>query len=75
MQGNELKVTILPDGRIKVETDAVSPALHTTADAFLGHVFRLAGGAVERKHRPGGTGHSHNGHDHDHGHNHTHGGH
>lgn len=71
MGGSELKITVLPDGRIKVETDAISPALHTTADAFLANLFKLAGGTVERKHKPGGSGHGHHhghGHDHDHAH-------
>lgn len=76
MSGNELKITVLKDGRIKIETDAVSPALHTTADALLANIFKLAGGPVERKHKPGGSGHSHSHgeHTHDHGdHTHTHG--
>lgn len=67
MSGNELKITVLPDGRIKVETDSISPALHTTADAFLANIFTLAGGTVDRKHKPGGHGHTH-----EHGHDHVH---
>ena len=73
MSGNELKITVLPDGRIKVETDAISPALHTTADALLRELFRLAGGSVEHKHKSGGV-HTH-GDAHEHSHEHGHAGH
>lgn len=71
---DELEVTILPDGRIKITTSRFSPALHVTAEQFLANVYKLAGGKVDAKHRPGGHGHAHGeGHSHEHGH--AHGGH
>lgn len=71
---DEIEVTILPDGRIKLTTSRFSPALHVNAEQFLANVVKLAGGAVDRKHKPGGSGHTH-GHSHEHGHGHAHGGH
>lgn len=67
---DELEITILPDGRIKIETSRFSPALHVSAERFLANVYKLAGGKLESKHKPGGHGHTHS-----HGEGHTHAGH
>jgi hypothetical protein len=51
-----IKITILPDGTIKVSTDEISPDNHASAAAFLREMSRLAGGdtTIEAKH-----GHTH----------------
>jgi len=41
-----MKITILPDGRIKVETDEISTPNHTNAGAFLAEMSRMVGGQV-----------------------------
>lgn len=60
---DELKIEILADGTIKVESDKVSAANHVTAEGFLKHLAELAGGPTTRT-RKGHT-HTHH-HDHDH---------
>lgn len=57
MKQDVLKVTILDDGTLKIETDAVSPANHTNAEGLLKALATLTGGDVERKRR--GTAHTH----------------
>jgi hypothetical protein len=67
---NGMKITVLRDGRIKVETDSFSPALHTTAEAFLNDVHRLLGGERTSESKRGGV-HTHEDgttHSHDEGH-------
>jgi hypothetical protein len=56
---DEIKITILPDGTIKVSTDEISPDNHLSADRFVREMSRLAGGetTIEAKH---GQTHSHN---------------
>lgn len=66
-----MKLTVLPDGTIKSETDRVSTPNHMSAEAFLREVARLAGGKVDIKHRHGQHGHSQS-HDHSHGEEHHH---
>jgi len=46
-----MNVTILEDGRIKSETDGVSGPNHSSAEAFLRTLGRLAGGTVTRQAR------------------------
>jgi hypothetical protein len=64
-----LRITVLPDGTIKTDTDKVSMPNHANAEAFLREMARLAGGrsTLTLKH-----GH---GHLHDHEHEHQHEGH
>jgi hypothetical protein len=47
-----IKITILPDGTIKVSTDEISPDNHASAAAFLREMSKLAGGetTIEAKH-------------------------
>lgn len=64
---DEIKIEILPDGTLKVETDKVSMANHTTAEKLIDDLVEDMGGEVERERK------KHH-HDHNHGHNHSHGG-
>lgn len=41
---DEIKITILDDGTIRMETDTVSTPNHLSAEQFLAQVGRLAGG-------------------------------
>jgi hypothetical protein len=71
MAADILKITILDDGTIKTETDPISAANHSSAEAFLSDVTKLAGGPVERKRKAGHHHHHHHGtttHTHEHNH-------
>ncbi len=48
----------MPDGRIKIETDRFSPAIHTSAERFMAEIEKLMGGEAIHQHKPGG-GHTH----------------
>lgn len=50
---DKIKISILDDGTIKVETDKISMPNHMNAEAFLRQMAELAGGEVERKHKHG----------------------
>ena len=56
---DEIEITVLDDGTIKMETDKISPANHMAAERFLQAVIELAGGASERKKRGNVHAHSH----------------
>ncbi len=62
-----IKVTILQDGTIKVETDPISQANHLSAEQLLDAISRLSGGEVTttRKHSHARV---HGAHTHEHGH-------
>ena len=66
MQSDELKITILDDGTIKVETDQVGQANHMSADKFLAEMARLAGGQTETVRKSAGHTHTHHGVAHSH---------
>jgi hypothetical protein len=53
MNVDSMKVTILDDGTIKVETDRISQANHLTAEAFMRNLAAAAGGAQTRRHKHG----------------------
>ena len=53
---DEMKITILEDGTIKVETDKISQANHMTADAFMRNLATATGGTQVRKHKAGFVG-------------------
>jgi hypothetical protein len=57
---DKIKITILEDGTIKTDTDAVSMPNHSNAEKFLLQVAALAGGDVERRSKAGHAEHSHN---------------
>lgn len=63
---DEMKITVLPDGSLKIETGRVSAANHMSAEGFIREASRLLGGKVERKAKHGHT------HSHDHNHDHVH---
>lgn len=55
-----IKIKILDDGTIKVETDPISMPNHMNAESFLRNMATLAGGDVERKNKKG-VSHTHDG--------------
>ena len=66
MSEDTIKIEILPDGTIRIETDAVSPANHVNADKLLSMIAELAGGKKSKvskghahKHQHGGVHHTH----------------
>ncbi len=62
---DEMKITILPDGTVKIETDAISGANHMTAERALQWIAAELGGATTRTKRA--HGHTHDeAHDHEH---------
>lgn len=56
-----MKITILYDGTIKIETDKISQANHMTAEAFMRNIASACGGSQDRKQKHGvlGAGHTH----------------
>jgi hypothetical protein len=66
---DRIRITILRDGTVKTETDAVSAPNHENADAFLATIRRLQGGTTTTETRPEGRHahvHSHDGWEHAH---------
>ena len=62
MREDVIKVQILEDGRIRVETDPISAANHGTAEQLLKMIAADAGGPTTRERKP---------HKHHHGHTHA----
>ena len=48
-----MKIEILEDGTIRIETDRISAINHTTAEALMRNVAMAAGGQQHRKHKGG----------------------
>lgn len=70
----EIKITILEDGTISMDTNGIDKEIHADADAFKAELIKLSGGPSQTTHKTGKAGHVHN-HDHDHvhvGEDHTH---
>jgi hypothetical protein len=66
-----MRIEILLNGQIKTTTDAVSAPNHSSAEAFLRDVAKLAGGETTRERRKDvNPAHHHHTHDHDHEHSH-----
>lgn len=65
-----IKIKVLEDGTIKVETDKISMPNHLSAEKFLSATFALLGGEIKRKakHAFQHTFGKHHAHDHDHQH-------
>lgn len=61
---DEMIITVLPDGSLKIETGKVSAANHMSAEGFIREASRLMGGKVERKSKH--AHHHHHQHEHDH---------
>ncbi len=62
-----IKVTILQDGTIKVETDPISQANHLSAEQLLDAISRLSGGEVTKT-KKHSRAHVHGERSHEHGH-------
>ena len=50
---DSMKIEILEDGSIKIDTDKISQANHMTAEAFMRNIANACGGHQERKHKQG----------------------
>ena len=50
---DQMNIEILADGTIKVTTDRISPANHSTAEAFMRSLPQVCGGEQTRKHKHG----------------------
>ena len=50
---DKIKITILEDGTIKVDSDRVSMPNHMNAEQFLRNMFTLAGGTITRTFKRG----------------------
>lgn len=62
-----MKITILEDGTIKIETDKVSMPNHAGAEALIREMVNAAGGESKRERKVGSVMHSHDGvHFHEH---------
>jgi hypothetical protein len=59
MHQDQIKITILDDGLIKVETDAISAPNHVSADELLKLISRLMGGEETRTKRFSSQTHAH----------------
>lgn len=59
MQFDEIKITILKDGTIKVVTDPISGPNHYNAEQFLSGISALAGGTTTREPRSDRPHHHH----------------
>ncbi|MGH7260153.1 MAG: hypothetical protein ACREI9_05660 [Nitrospiraceae bacterium] len=66
MANDELTITILDDGTIKIETDQVSMPNHANAEEFLKMAARMVGGETTRTKRGHGREHTHHGVTHSH---------
>lgn len=66
-----MRITVLPDGSVKIETDKIAPAAHVRAERFLAEVNKLLGGETTRARR-GHAHHDHHDHDHEGEHDHDH---
>lgn len=71
MPKDTLRVTVLPDGTLKVETDAVSMPNHMSAERLLLELAKAQGGESKRERLPHHHHHTH-AHTHDHEHDHHH---
>lgn len=67
VDGSTMTYTLLEDGRVKIETGAVGPTVHTNAEGMLKEFNRLIGGTAKRESK-GDHAHSHGEHTHEHHH-------
>lgn len=64
-----LKITILKNGTVRIDTDAISGPNHANAETALRWIAAQMGGTVERQVKGHGHAHTHeHGHDHEHSH-------
>lgn len=71
MANNDITVTILDNGEVKIETDAISGPIHTVAENMIKWIEQECGGEVTRTKRIDIHQNIHV-HDHDHEHDHLH---
>jgi len=64
---DRIKVTILQDGTIKIETDPISQANHLSAEHLLDAISRFSGGEVTKT-KKHSRAHVHEAHTQEHGH-------
>lgn len=57
---DQIKITVLEDGTISIDTGAISGANHASADQFLNEIAKLAGGTRETTKKKEKTMHVHN---------------
>lgn len=60
MQADELKITVLEDGRVKIETDKISGANHASAERAIAALAKLLGGSTKTIRKSGAHTHTHN---------------
>lgn len=58
---DKIKISILEDGTLKIETDEISMANHTNAEGLILDLITRMGGEVERQDKGHGHSHEHNG--------------
>jgi hypothetical protein len=63
---DEIRIKVLKDGSVRINTDTISEANHGNAEALLSDIMTRMGGDMERVEKEGHT------HSHEHGINHTH---
>jgi hypothetical protein len=68
---DEIKIEIMPDGLVKITTDAVSEANHASADQAIRFLQNLLGGEATVQRNPNKRTHTHH-HNHAHVHEHEH---
>ena len=66
-----MRIRVLEDGSVKIETDTISPASHVRAERFLAEVQKLLGGETTRVRKGHAHHHTHD-HEHDEEHDHDH---
>lgn len=69
---DEMRITVLDDGTIKIDTDKISAPNHVNAEGFIRAIFTMAGGKSKRTLKVGASlhgalhAHTHDGHTHTH---------
>jgi hypothetical protein len=48
---SKMKVEVLPDGSLKIVSDAIAGPLHTSAEGMIKEMVRLMGGKADRRAR------------------------
>lgn len=67
MHNDKIEIEVLADGSIKISTDRISPANHTSAEHLVREIQKMAGGPTKTQRKPGVLHvHSHGHHSHQH---------
>jgi len=67
MNKDEMRITVLEDGSLKIEVDRISAPNHLSAESFLHDTIKLCGGPHKQTRKQG---HAHHGHGHGQAHQH-----